>query len=102
MPSYDLLFSFRDVVAIEDHWRVSGKHYRRTAEHWLRNMDHGKSRIMPVLEAAHGNKDAALWFQRWRIFFMACAELWGFRGGGEWLVAHYLFRRNPGQGCAQK
>jgi cyclopropane-fatty-acyl-phospholipid synthase len=95
MPSYDLLLCFQDALVIEDRWRLSGKHYQRTAEHWLCNMDRRRSEIMPVLEAAYGKKDAALWFQRWRIFFMACAELWGFRGGEEWLVAHYLFRKNP-------
>jgi len=96
MPSYDLLLCFQDAVVIEERWRLSGRHYQRTAEQWLRNMDRGRSQIMPVLETAYGNKDAAQWFQRWRIFFMACAELWGFRGGEEWLVAHYLFRRKPG------
>ena len=95
MPSYDLLLGFQDDVVIEDHWRVSGKHYQRTAEQWLSNMDHSRRRIMPVLEAAYGKKNAALWFRRWRIFFMACAELWGFHGGEEWLVAHYLFRKKP-------
>jgi cyclopropane-fatty-acyl-phospholipid synthase len=95
MPSYDLLLSFQDEVAIEDRWRLSGKHYQRTAEQWLGNMDRRRSQIIPVLEAAYGKKDAARWFRRWRIFFMACAELWGFRGGEEWLVAHYLFRKNP-------
>jgi cyclopropane-fatty-acyl-phospholipid synthase len=95
MPSYNLLFCFQDEVVIEDHWRVSGKNYQRTAEQWLGNMDHRRHQIMPVLETAYGKNDAALWFQRWRIFFMACAELWGFRGGEEWLVAHYLFRKNP-------
>jgi cyclopropane-fatty-acyl-phospholipid synthase len=95
MPSYNLLLGFQDDVAIEDHWRVSGRHYQRTAEQWLRNMDRSRGQIMPILETAYGKKDAALWFQRWRIFFMACAELWGFRGGEEWLVAHYLFRKKP-------
>jgi cyclopropane-fatty-acyl-phospholipid synthase len=95
MPSYDLLLCFQDQVAIEHHWRLNGKHYQRTAEQWLGNMDRRRSQIMPVLANAYGKKDAALWFQRWRIFFMSCAELWGFRGGEEWLVAHYLFRKNP-------
>ena len=96
MPSYNLLLSFQDDVVIEDQWRVSGKHYQRTAEQWLSNMDRSRRQIMPVLETAYGRKDAALWFRRWRIFFMACAELWGFRSGEEWLVAHYLFRKKPG------
>ena len=95
MPSYDLLLCFQDALVIEERWRLSGKHYQRTAEQWLGNMGRRWSQIMPALEAAYGKKDAALWFQRWRIFFMACAELWGFRGGEEWLVAHYLFRKNP-------
>jgi cyclopropane-fatty-acyl-phospholipid synthase len=95
MPSYNLLLCFQDDVAIEDRWRVSGRHYQRTAEQWLRNMDRSRGQIMPVLGAAYGEKGAALWFRRWRIFFMACAELWGFRSGEEWLVAHYLFRKKP-------
>jgi cyclopropane-fatty-acyl-phospholipid synthase len=93
MPSDDLLLYFQDDIAIEDHWRVDGTHYERTANHWLANMDSRKDAIMPVLERTYGTKDAAVWFQRWRIFFMACAALWGFREGQEWWVAHYLFKK---------
>jgi cyclopropane-fatty-acyl-phospholipid synthase len=57
-------------------------------------MDARKEGILSVLERTYGKQDAALWFQRWRIFLMACAELWGFRNGQEWWVAHYLFRKH--------
>ncbi len=93
MPSYDLLFQFQDSVAIEEHWRINGRHYRKTAEQWLNNMDDCRSKILSVFETAYGKGNAKRWFQRWRIFFMACGELWGYGDGEEWLVAHYLFRK---------
>jgi cyclopropane-fatty-acyl-phospholipid synthase len=96
MPSDDLLLYFQDDVVLEEHWRMDGTHYQRTANHWLAKMDAGRDRILPVFERAYGAPQAARWFQRWRIFFMACAELWGFRNGQEWWVAHYLFRKRPG------
>ena len=94
MPSYDLLLDFQEELALQDRWHINGTHYRKTAEQWLRNMNLRKNRIMPVLAEAYGKQNARLWFQRWRIFFMACAELWGYHNGEEWMVAHYVFRKN--------
>ena len=92
MPSDHLLFYFNEHLAVEDHWRVSGSHYQRTCEDWLRLMDERRGRIMPILETAYGG-EAGVWFQRWRVFFMACSELFGTNKGNEWFVSHYLLRK---------
>ncbi len=97
MPSDDLLLYFQEHLVIEDHWRLSGVHYQKTAEQWLINMDRNRLQIMPLFESVYGLQEAKIWFQRWRIFFMACAELWGYQNGTEWFVSHYLFRKRTGR-----
>ena len=93
MASDDLLLYLQDHLLIESHWRVKGTHYRKTAEAWLANLDGHRKEILPILEKTYGEKNAKRWFQRWRMFFIACVELWGFRNGQEWLVSHYLLRK---------
>ncbi len=85
MPSADLLAEFQRDLELVEQWPVSGMHYARTAEAWLERMAENRAEIVERFGAAHYNA--------WRVFFLACAELWGYRDGSEWLVSHYLFAR---------
>ena len=90
MPSNDLLLYFQKDLLLEQHWVLSGVHYQRTADAWLQMMDSQKGEILQTFRETYG-KGADIWFQRWRMFFLATSEVWGFRGGNEWLISHYLF-----------
>jgi len=92
MPSHDLLMHFQDDVKLVQDWKVSGTHYQRTAEHWLQNMDQHREKILPLFIDVYGRDQALKWWVYWRVFYMSCAELWGYRHGEEWLVSHYLFK----------
>lgn len=97
MPSADLPLRFPQHLNIERQWSWNGRHYEKTANAWLANMDAKRSELMPVLAATYGEQNATQWFHRWRIFFMACAELFGHSNGRQWFVNHYLFTKAAGQ-----
>lgn len=93
MPSDDLALRFQDSLRLVQRWRWDGRHYEKTANAWLANLDAQLTPALGVLGATYGQAHAAQWMQRWRIFFLACAETFGYRQGQEWWVSHYLFER---------
>jgi len=88
MPSESLFSRYQDHLSLREQWRVSGDHYARTCNAWLERLDEKRTVVMPILFDAYG-KEAPRWFHRWRLFFMACAELFAYRDGREWFVSHY-------------
>lgn len=92
MPAHGYFTRFTSVLPLGIEWRVSGVHYAKTAEAWLQNTDRHREEILKIF-AAHYGKERELWLQRWRVFFMACAESFRFGGGDEWAVSHYLFTK---------
>jgi cyclopropane-fatty-acyl-phospholipid synthase len=91
MPAADTLLHFQQHLQLEVQWRLAGTHYEKTANHWLANQDRHRDEVLAIMRSTYGERDAARWAQRWRMFWMACAELFGYRGGNEWLVGHYRF-----------
>jgi cyclopropane-fatty-acyl-phospholipid synthase len=96
MPSDDLALQCQDDLRLLQHWRWDGTHYQRTAAAWRENMETRRAAVMPILESAYGAGQARLWWNRWRIFFLAVEELFGYDNGQQWWVAHYLFTKRDG------
>ncbi len=91
MPAADTLLFFQDDLRCEQRWSISGVNYQKTARAWLENLDANEARVVQALEGAYPAAEVGRWVQRWRMFFMACEELFAYRGGEEWLVCHYRF-----------
>ena len=92
MPSDDLALNFQDDLRLMERWRWDGTHYQKTAEAWLRHMDAARDELMPLMASTYGAA-ADTWWQRWRLFFMSVAELFGHADGQQWWVSHYLFAK---------
>jgi cyclopropane-fatty-acyl-phospholipid synthase len=93
MPSVNLPLRCQEDLLLEQRWFWPGQHYERTCNAWLQKMDLNRAALWPLFEETYGKDFAGIWWQRWRMFFMACAELFGYRDGQEWFVAHYRFKR---------
>ena len=94
MPSHNLLLYFQDDLKIDQVWRLSGTHYEKTSLAWLNEMDKNKRYIVEIFKETYGGKNAGIWFQRWRIFYLSCEQLFGYNNGTEWGVSHYRFVKN--------
>lgn len=92
MPSDGLLLHFTEDLRVQEHWRIGGEHYAQTARSWLTNLDSHRNQALAVL-ADHYGDAAPVWLNRWRVFFIACEELWALSRGQEWIVSHYQFRK---------
>ena len=93
MPGDDLPLHFQQHLTLQRQWRWDGRHYEKTANAWLKNMDDNKQSLWPLLEETYGAESTRQWWMRWRMFFMACAELFGYDNGQQWWVSHYLFEK---------
>ena len=92
MPSDRSPYCFPDHLRVADHWRWAGKHYAATADAWLAKLDAHRSPLLELFQRTQPASDAARQLVRWRLFFLACSELFGFQGGTQWWVSHYLLR----------
>jgi cyclopropane-fatty-acyl-phospholipid synthase len=93
MPSDHTLLYFQRDLSIQSHWRVNGRHYEATANAWLQRLDAGKEEALALFRETYGAEEALKRFVQWRVFFMACAELFGAGRGEKWFVSHYLFEK---------
>jgi len=93
MPDENLLRSFDSDLVVTNQWRWDGTHYEKTSNAWLANMDARRTEILRILQATYGRRSAARWFHRWRMFFLAVAELFGYAAGQEWFVTHVLLQK---------
>ena len=93
MPADELFLRISGNLELEHRWRWSGEHYARTSEDWVVNIDQARTEILKLFSQDLSMAEAHRTFYRWRIFFLACAETFGFRNGQEWWVSHYLFKK---------
>lgn len=94
MPAEDLFLRFQRDLSVQKQWWISGLHYAKTCEAWLSRLDKQEPEVRRALLNSAGNESANILVQRWRMFFMACAELFKYENGNEWGVGHYLFHVN--------
>ena len=94
MPSFSLFDHFAQHLQLEKRWQVNGKHYEKTSNAWLRNLDQNRDAAGAIFDASPSHDSKKIQLQRWRMFYMACAELFGYNNGDEWFVGHFRLSKS--------
>lgn len=95
MPSMELLLRFQKHLICTHTWYVNGVNYSKTLEDWLLKHDAAKSKILALFADTYGKDQALKWYVYWRLFYLACSELFAYENGERWGVGHYLFTKRP-------
>lgn len=90
MPSQNIFEHFNSDLTVQHQSQWNGQHYQRTLDDWLANLDRNRASVLNLFAGVYGREQAVVWFNRWRVFLMACSELFGFNEGTQWFVSHYL------------
>ena len=94
MPNHDLFKDLESDLNYQKSWMLSGTHYEKTSNAWLDKMDSNKTKILELFRRNNSNSVAKKKFYFWRLFFIACAEIFGYNGGSEWIISHHLFKKS--------
>lgn len=89
MPSFHHFHELASAMVVVDSWAIDGRHYAATCKAWRDRLDADPARAIATLGAGDDELGRAR-LERWRVFTMACEELFAFDGGNEWFVAHHL------------
>lgn len=91
--SSEAMLMFQKYFSIEDHWKISGTHYSKTADNWLKKFDANRCEILPLIEKSYGKKISWITFQRWRHYLLKTREQFAINSGQQWILGQYLFKK---------
>ena len=94
MPNHNLFKDLKSNLEYQKSWMLSGEHYEKTSNAWLDKMDQNKRKILSLFERSNSSSIAKRKFHFWRLFYIACAEIFGYDNGNEWVVSHHLFKKS--------
>lgn len=96
MPCLNLPVAIQSNLRVDQQWSINGNHYARTLRAWLDRLDSIRPEVVSVFSKDLGRQEGQKAVQRWRMFLMACEELFAFNEGTDWYVAHYSLQPSLG------